>query len=192
MSKHMIYPRGFVGPLAVSFDPAEGGEHLIDVQFANNTLTAKTASVPTENYNHEVEDFYEAYLTHPNYLKRFENQKQLWMMALNAFDTDYFKNWVKVQKESPAFGRGHQEYLMDTLQFITTGRRSLCQQNWMAIVSPAKKKESMIDLGALVDIVDKQFETGQTDEVIARWVSHPGGMVDLMCTLAVVFGAYND
>lgn len=80
------------------------------------------------------------------------------------------------------------EFLLDTFKFIHTGRRSISNlMSWYQLLSEYPD--------AVIGITQDRWNTSlqratsrNTEDLIAKWLSHPTGLDDLMMTAFIMFG----
>lgn len=94
-------------------------------------------------------------------------------------------DWLKAQELSPyCYGR-NRDFLVDTINFINTGKRKMSVQSWRGLLvdgqkecpSCVKKEKPLPRLNARTH-----------SELIAKWCSFPKGFEDMICTLNLLFG----
>ena len=113
--------------------------------------------------------------------------------ALGAFGKYSFFHWFQWQYDSPMAGEMHGRFLLDTLQFLEKGRRSMCLENWSALITI---DHSGSGIGKLPPEAREFFAIGKSygrdvdlASILQLWNSHPSGFEDLLGSLHILFGA---
>ena len=192
-----LYPRGFLGgdiKPQVDRTPTPFGEQTKQLHYTVNQHNSVGSSIVA---NPNVEAIYAAHIK--NTIKTGDPafRTTVLSVALNAFGTNNFLVWYMSQYNSPAAGGLHNDFLLDTLHFITHGSRNMSLETWMALLKitdegnnignlPDKAKEFFgVDRDA--PIMNASRNTSLV-EVIQSWCSKSGGLEDLLGTLHILFG----
>lgn len=100
-----------------------------------------------------------------------------------------FDTWLKEQADEALLYGRRDDFMRDTLNFISTGRRRISVVNWMDLLE--EDPEMRRDL-VNVDLMDQYKQYGlnlhSTPQIIARWCAQPKGFDDMLCTLNILFG----
>lgn len=111
--------------------------------------------------------------------------------ALDLLSVD--ANWVITQSFNPNLSKAKVGFLIDTINYLLTGRRSQSMTTWRAVccddaVSNAKGI-SLKGFSLHKEIVlPKKILFGQPASIISTWLSHNGGFADLVESLQLMFG----
>jgi hypothetical protein len=189
---YRIYPRGFLG--------ASLGEQI------KPTERAGAAALKTHNYhpdwfkgltnpkevNRNIESMWRHMNDHHHSIDDMEFREKVLRIALNAFGTSDFLEWVMIQQNGPSTGDMHMEFLRNTLEFIQTGKRAVGLHAWTTMLSTMDITHNQTkDDGSFTwFFVDdnKSARNVALIDVIQRWCSHPNGFADMIQTLHVLFG----
>lgn len=94
-----------------------------------------------------------------------------------------FDAFVKYNIENNNLVHGHDlEFLLDTVEFVNGGVRSLSIDTWMSLLDQKPKKPNP---SPAVPYVTLNY-TGTN--YIGKWLRQPNGMADLISTLIIMFG----
>lgn len=138
------------------------------------------------NHDQDIEELYKQYMggdTQDDI--RFENAVVESVLRL-MFP---LRDWVDMQAHNPNLNFPSIEFIKDTLRFIETGRRHTDVQiaatmidNWSdrPSMSVQQLQDTRYNLTSSVVCSDK--------ELMLAWVSKPGALRDIICTLHTVFG----
>jgi hypothetical protein len=187
-----VYPRGFLGAsLGEQIKPTERSvaSQLRSYQYHpdwfKNPTVAKEINQNIEALWAKLNDSYGA-------MDSMEFREKVLRVALHAFGTKDFYEWLDVQATGPSTGDIHMRFLQDTLEFIETGRRQMSLHNWAGLLSLSEITHNVTpnqgQFNWFFMTGDKRAKNVQLVDVIQRWCSHPQGFFDLAHTLHVLFG----
>lgn len=189
----VVYPRGFLGfniGLPVEKRGANTAKLLESVRF--NKDVDETRLVIS---NKKVEELYLAVQTAQCTTKSFDFRERILLVALHAFGTTSFLDWLILQEKSPYLTDIHQRFINDTLNFIQTGRRGMSIVTWKSFIrvrevnagdtTPALNTRSYFNINGPVDTRAQKFSLVEN---INAWVRQEGGFEDLLFTLHILFG----
>lgn len=98
--------------------------------------------------------------------------------------------WIYNQQKSDYLYGVRFKFLVDTILFITTGKRKVSVENWYELLDLEPKADRMAvranekALSDLLALVPKY----NISKVISQWCSHPKGFYDMICTIEILFG----
>lgn len=187
-----LYPRGFLGAML-----GVRAERRMALRENNRGFqTAEVRELKNQNSfdapNPDVEALYDTYQSQQGVSGAFEFRRDVLLTALAAFGTTTFEAWFEAQFKNPSAGDLHGRFLVDTLKFISEGRREMRLETWASLISivsagghigpfPAAAKE-------FFGIGRQYRESFSLTEIIQRWCSQPGGFEDMLGTLHILFG----
>lgn len=149
--------------------------------------------------NNSVVEIYNALVRRQVISTDFDFRERVIKVALTAFGTTNFQQWAELQKESPTFTQLHADFIVDTVRFITTGKRYIPVQTWESMIGPGSNDPTdKIEFDATVmgglptgySVRNQQPSTVNLNNVIALWLSRTGGFTDLVYTLYTLFGEH--
>ena len=131
----------------------------------------------------------------------FYFREEVLRVAACLWEYPSLKTWVTLQDKVHL---SHRDFIIDTLKFIMTGNRNIPHQSWIRMLrDDTSTKVSMpVDdffkspnptpvIGKLISVDGQILSIGHNmDVTLARWVSHPSGLSDLLLTMNVIFGGY--
>jgi len=199
-----IYPSGFMGSAT---QPQTSPVDLIALsrQLAQSGM-AKKQSQYTANLN--VVDLDLGSVSHTEESRSFEYCEKVLKVALVAFGTNAVLPWIEAQTQSTEYGDNHRKFIDETLTFVFTGTgRRLSTHSWKSILRVGDNvltnrntsktvdhflkglnNPGMLNAGSL-PVIGPKNQPGLTfKELIAMWVTQPGGIRDLQASLSVLFG----
>lgn len=111
-------------------------------------------------------------------------------LALLGTGTD----WIVIQSMNPNLDRYKVGFVADTVNYIATGNRRMYMATWRELCGSRNEGGvKPILLGSRIvnpEIkVPSAWLRGHPAEIMARWIAHDGGLVDLIESLYLMFGA---
>lgn len=190
-----MYPRGFLGgnlEAQIERTPKAFGNPIANTQYHVNDHKSAADILP----NSHVEDLYSSYIRQTASMGDFEFRKKLLKVALVSFGTDRFDMWYQSQFQSPAIGDLHSRFLVDTIKFISSGKRDMSLETWGALLIITDEgdrvkgmtKDAKEFFGISADGVTRHPRNRSIIEIIQSWCSQPNGSEDLLGTLHILFG----
>jgi hypothetical protein len=197
LGRFRIYPRGFAGAIVgmrVQRSPTNSEARFRTLSMTMSLFKPSAASIDP---NPAVKDMYQQYISGRNVTSSFEFKKRVYLIALHAFGTQNFMEWIQEQYKSPMVGANHREFLDDTLCFIKDGRpRRLRLETWDSMLQVEDRGVGSPALSqCAIDFFNLRRENGNEltnvglVPVLQKWLSQPGGLYDLIGTLHLLFGA---
>ncbi|BAW19216.1 putative virion structural protein [Ralstonia phage RP31] len=130
----------------------------------------------------------------------FEFRERAIKIALRAFGVNNFTEWARINQASPLITQTHADFITDTIRFIVTGKRHMPVGMWERLIGPGSNDPS--DKPDYDEVLLAMLPTGYSfrhqhettanlHNVIAKWLSHPGGFVDMVTSLYTFFGEHN-
>ena len=192
-----IYPRGFLGG---NLKPRIVQEPDSFLETVKNRYSVKTHDDNDGSIvsNPAVDYLYADYIKNNINTSTGTFRHQILKTALSAFGTGNFLVWFLAQQKSPAYGDLHHRFLVDTMQFINTGRRELSLESWDTLlnikaeqVSATNKRDKINEFFGAHGNDDLTLSSKKNIyivDVIQNWCIQPGGLEDLLSTLHILFG----
>lgn len=186
-----IYPRGFLGAsLGEQVKPTERAS-ASDLRSFNYHPDWFKAASGNKEINRNVEMIWRHLNTNTFQINDMAFRKEVLRVALHAFGTKDFMDWVLINRAGPSTGEMHMEFIADTLNFIQNGKRDLTLHNWIGMLS-----NSDITHNTTKDFNFTEFFVGPDKvarninlvDVIQRWCAQEDGFLDMAVTLHVLFG----
>lgn len=138
--------------------------------------------------NPAIDDLYRQAHENPSLIEDWEFQKK----ALGVI--------VGIYRASPNFlyenvcNRGQVspravDFIVSTIQFIATGRRSVMPELWYDILPVYPEVFRLLTTDELsANRSNNELALKNIEELISKWVSHRGGFRDLIISTAIFFG----
>lgn len=196
----VVYPRGFLGfdiGLPVQKAPAPSMQTMVLAMRKNDPIN--DTSPQPYIANSEIDSLWDLYKSDSDKARNFEFTERVIKLALKCFGTTNIASWFEIQPKSQFFDDLHRRYLIDTLQFVCTGKRSLSVGSWKSMLLPRRKDTSdtgVYDITMYFDIPElprvnsfANFNISvELSEFICLWISRPDGLADMLCSLSILFG----
>lgn len=188
MKKVVVYPRGFAG-YSVGW-PIVRVESDLSVQnvaarYANLNARERV-SVSAGNVEALYKEFMAQYRT-PKSLSFIED---LYAVAVNAFGTANFYDWLHMQTQNPFFTSDHRDFLNETLEFIFGRERLVSMGSWRVVVNFHMNEAGPVvkDYRYQQYFLDRDPSLQSVTSIVRTWMARPGGAQDLLATLHILFG----
>lgn len=81
----------------------------------------------------------------------------------------------------------HYEFLMDTAEFIKTGKRGMSILHWHSLLTVPGNSITKKDKAKTTYTMKSEVLNGLT---IQNWIRHDHGIEDLIMSMAIIFGTY--
>lgn len=194
----IVLPRGFIGRVNAGLDKETNILSLSDKMKAIRYNNATEDSY-TEVFNLNVTQMYESMINQTVTRDKLTFIKAIIIEASRNFVGHDFTDWINLQRDSRYYTRNHQEFVLDTLRFIQTGKRNTSLRTWEVLL----RRKLIDDTQSVYNnrsydqnvssffksiATDGQPLTGSMHRVISQWMSHRGGYEDLLLTLNIIFG----
>ena len=191
-NKFRLYPRGFLGSKIMpqnirTSDPFFNKINHHQFNVASSTMGGGAIDTsPNIPGNPFVEGLYTDYIKNIDRTTSFEFKVNILQVALAAFGTLDFKEWVEVQYKILQTGDNHSRFIKDTIQFIQTGRRDMSLETWHSLL---KMTDEGNQIGDIPKEISEYIENNNDlVEIIVDWCSKKNGLEDLLGTLHILFG----
>lgn len=131
----------------------------------------------------------------------WEENEEIIKAAVNAFGCNSFIDWVITQGKSPDYTAHHHNWINETILYLYANQpRALSESNWRDLLIPGglrhppEPRSAEVRHFLLQDAMTKygtyqgQLPDTTVKGVVRTWISKPGGIIDLMASLNVLFG----
>lgn len=101
--------------------------------------------------------------------------------------------WLQIQRYNKNLEKVQVDFIVDTINYIQTGRRSMYPQGWLSLCDEPNRDpiKSIVMGGAAANpqiVVPEAMAKCEPSQIVARWISHDGGLSDMICALNIMFG----
>lgn len=136
-----------------------------------------------------VHDLFVEFTNHPKRSVTWDFRKRVIDLAQELFEGDY--SWFIRQDSNALIKDQNYAFILDTVQFIATGRRKFSIHTWPALVTydVPVLNESVSGRREIYLLMERLQVPTATNAFIQRWVSQRNGFDDLMYTLHMLFGS---
>lgn len=193
MKATVVYPRGFVGldiGLPVQRESSDLSQTLKAMRYNRNTPQRGRTVVS----NQDIDSLYLGLVRGERTTKSFDFKEKVFRAALTCWGTDNFFEWCQLQEKSLYLTDLHKRFLNDTFRFIQFGERQMGITTWISLL---RVRDLNVEDAKTAYLYKEFFGLGQsalfqrpitTEGAIQAWTSQPGGLVDMLGTLRVLFG----
>lgn len=196
MAKMAVLQSGFIvkpnDKLVKSISPSV--QDIVTSAVRNNSIPS---AVSEFFYHPQVEGLVTKYLADPRALTRFEYREEIITVFKQAFGMLNFRTWVELQSECEYFTAFHRKFLIDTLEFLSSGKRRMDIESWHRILydtavvnAPKRERINTNDWFGEPKPNPKPWDglvPTLTNDVICRWLEKPAGFKDLLFFAAIMF-----
>ena len=179
-----LYPSGFLGNAAV---------HRVDtlnpIAIRQKLLLDRNATVGTVMGNAEITELWQRYNNGSrNGVLDFDLAEKIMLLALEAFGTETFKDWVEAQEQSPEYNIYHLKWVEETLEFVYQGKpRRIMWPSWELLMQQSGRVDSLMTFPN-VQALARQDKPDSILDLVRAWVRRDGGITDLLASLYILFG----
>lgn len=100
-----------------------------------------------------------------------------------------FKEWTQEQLSNPNIVGYNRQFIVDTLNFIETGKRELSVQSWLDLVNEGGAGHHAHAIPQrLLDNKPLSNASETSLQLLQDWVAKPNGFEDMLITLHLLFG----
>lgn len=135
----------------------------------------------------QVAALYNEFKSNPANCENFEFRQQVIECAKRLFGQ--FHGWLDAQDHNVKISKHAYDFIEDTLEFISTGRRPIEILSRLGIIDSERAS------GKYENDKAEQRRTRLRDklsvpsrEYLYHWLRHRGGFEDMLCTLNFIFG----
>ena len=194
----VVFPRGFIGRANPGLNKETNNATMADkieaIRYNNMSREPYT-----EVYNLNVTEMHDAMIGQYTSHDKLTLIKGIIVEAYRNFGERNFSDFISQQRNSRYFTRQHQDFILDTLRFIQTGKRDTSMRTWELVlrrkliddvqsVHQHPRYDKCVSEFFHSSAVDGFPLTGSMHRVISQWMSHRNGHEDLLLTLNLVFG----
>lgn len=130
-----------------------------------------------------IDELYETQLHGSFNVNAWEFRRRVLHAACQAIGD--IRTWYKAHSRHPyVYGRRY-DFLVDTLTFVSTGKRTMSLSAWMGLLEtfPDVNEYEASRVPKLPYPVEST-----TPEFVARWCQQPDGFMDMLCSLNILYG----
>lgn len=135
-----------------------------------------------------IVDLFIEYTSFPNRGGSWDFQSRAIAEAVRVFGGSF--NWFALQDTNSQRISWNYKFVLDTLKFIATGKRSLDIYSWPMMLSTEPPTGKQL-IGNRLDVQNLMQELGLVmpiNTLLQRWVMQPGGIDDLIYSMHLLFG----
>lgn len=148
---------------------------------------AQGAEVLVSSGDESIEVLFQAMMDQTTNTKSWPFQRNVLTNALRLFGA--LRTWLTEQKANPNLVGYNRQFIDDTINFITTGKRELSVQTWFDLVSEGGVGHHAHAIPQRLLDNKRVLESSQTSlELLQAWAQQPNGLEDLLNTLHLLFG----
>lgn len=151
---------------------------------------------PDSYYDSEVTGIFNQWRKDEDLIRNFEFRETLLKVALRAFDDQSFGRWIELQHAQGGVGYLHRRFIKEMVGRIFSDQaKTMDNYQYYRLLSrepfSTKFPDTNVSSVLSTDYLDTFTKSGQGSflpDVLTEWTKDTDGVVDLICTLNVIFG----
>ncbi len=151
---------------------------------------------PDSYYDSEVTGIFNQWRKDEDLIRNFEFRETLLKVALRAFDDQSFGRWIELQHAQGGVGYLHRRFIKEVVGRIFSDQaKTMDNYQYYRLLSrepfSTKFPDTNVSSVLSTDYLDTFIKSGQGSflpDVLTEWTKDTDGVVDLICTLNVIFG----
>ena len=151
---------------------------------------------PDSYYDSEVTGIFNQWRKDEDLIRNFEFRETLLKVALRAFDDQSFGRWIELQHAQGGVGYLHRRFIKEMVGRIFSDQaKTMDNYQYYRLLSrepfSTKFPDTNVSSVLSTDYLDTFIKSGQGSflpDVLTEWTEDTDGVVDLICTLNVIFG----
>ncbi len=151
---------------------------------------------PDSYYDSEVTGIFNQWRKDEDLIRNFEFRETLLKVALRAFDDQSFGRWIELQHAQGGVGYLHRRFIKEMVGRIFSDQaKTMDNYQYYRLLSrepfSTKFPDTNVSSVLSTDYLDTFIKSGQGSflpDVLTEWTKDTDGVVDLICTLNVIFG----
>ena len=151
---------------------------------------------PDSYYDSEVTGIFNQWRKDEDLIRNFEFRETLLKVALRAFDDQSFGRWIELQHAQGGVGYLHRRFIKEMVGRVFSNQaKTMDNYQYYRLLSrepfSTKFPDTNVSSVLSTDYLDTFIKSGQGSflpDVLTEWTKDTDGVVDLICTLNVIFG----
>ena len=151
---------------------------------------------PDSYYDSEVTGIFNQWRKDEDLIRNFEFRETLLRVALRAFDDQSFGRWIELQHAQGGVGYLHRRFIKEMVgRIFSEQAKTMDNYQYYRLLSrepfSTKFPDTNVSSVLSTDYLDTFIKSGQGSflpDVLTEWTKDTDGVVDLICTLNVIFG----
>lgn len=151
---------------------------------------------PDSYYDSEVTGIFNQWRKDEDLIRNFEFRETLLKVALRAFDDQSFGRWIELQHAQGGVGYLHRRFIKEVVgRIFSEQAKTMDNYQYYRLLSrepfSTKFPDTNVSSVLSTDYLDTFIKSGQGSflpDVLTEWTKDTDGVVDLICTLNVIFG----
>lgn len=151
---------------------------------------------PDSYYDSEVTGIFNQWRKDEDLIRNFEFRETLLKVALRAFDDQSFGRWIELQHAQGGVGYLHRRFIKEMVgRIFSEQAKTMDNYQYYRLLSrepfSTKFPDTNVSSVLSTDYLDTFIKSGQGSflpDVLTEWTKDTDGVVDLICTLNVIFG----
>lgn len=151
--------------------------------------TVRGFIVPAEPTQKEVDAVYQSLIAfNPNKSGSWETRRKGVAVAKHLLGRTFNAFVMRQLDRSFLYGRRF-DFIVDTLRYIETGKRTISVDNWYELLDEYPEPNKQCSGTPHMRQTFNLYPVLTDPNFISRWCSHPKGYEDMICTLNIIAGS---
>lgn len=133
-----------------------------------------------------VEMLFTSYLDRTVNISSWDFRRGILLHAKRLFGD--LHEWFRLQLNNPNVIGYNRTFILDTVEYLKTGRRQLSVSTWFELIQEGGKGHTANAVPTALQGHKGDVTSFSSDELMQKWVSMPNGFEDLINTLHLLFG----
>ncbi len=188
-----LYVRGFFGSKSLSTEALQQRRYTA----VRSVFDLSPEALQHVVSNESIIELYNQVVGRQVIHTKFDFRERAIKIALRSFGMKNFLVWAELNKDSPTFTQLHADFIMDTMRFISTGKRHIPIDTWERMIAPGSNDpinkiqyddEIIQNFPSGYNLPGRKISDYDIHKVISKWLSKPSGFSDMIITLYILFG----
>lgn len=144
-----------------------------------------------DNFNKDVKMLFNNFRENKEIIKDFDFREKIIKTAFQCFNSMSFANWIEIQSKADTTGNLHNLFMEETLLYLSGIPRKVTNYSWIRLLTSDRKTDPVkFDTENWYKENNNKFKVKSflMQDVIKVWLLQPDGFIDLLISLAVIFG----
>ena len=198
MTAWVLLQSGFITPKHPRLRKSEGPSPVDRIAAARyGGINREELLIEDNNYyDPMVMSLVNEYYQNPELSNNFDFIERIIRVTKTVFQTGFW-NWLKIQNAAPTLTNLHNEFIIETLDFLNGKRRLITSTSWEVLIRYHNQSEFDRRRYLFLDQYMKDHTLNQDSEqrksqpdvvpIIQAWLSQESGIPDLIMTLSIIF-----
>jgi hypothetical protein len=193
MNKFAVLQSGFITDILTGLEQTQ---HEPSSEFMKSIMLGKPIKENRNDflYSAEIDKVFAEFKADTKLVQKFEFREKFLKAVKNVMGDTIFFNWCSLQIESPHFSSLHKKFVLDTINFISTGNREINMETWGGLITAHGKTEVDEKVPYSIRTMRENnvyIGKAKMATIASNWFSRQNGVSDMIWFFGTVFGQNN-